>query len=187
MRENFFYTKHEDGKVGSTEDPGRKEEPWELTSEEFEQACRKLMRRPYKESEAMGWRQIASEIPNGSPGVSYEMSDQWPRFIFRDDSGVPRGALSFTGTKPAMESSWVVVDPSFRRQGIAASLFAAAKEAGYDTVSIDTTDSFSPSGLRLKHHTIIKQAIESGKIIPPWILAEYPDLEAKYQDRETRI
>jgi soluble lytic murein transglycosylase-like protein/ribosomal protein S18 acetylase RimI-like enzyme len=133
------------------------------------------------QAEANTVRQLSTWLvkPEGRPGISVEPMANGvgtPRpesgwnIVYRDADGQPQGILAIL-KKPdqTLDVAEVAVNPEFQRQGVATSLYQAAKDAGIDIESVTGRGGYTPEGAALAQSRIdrgLVSAAEPGTLPP---------------------
>lgn len=183
----FYYVRETPTPALKPEAPPAKQ-PWEMTREEWLANSPKPSRGTEPPSVENMVRFL--ERPDGEPGISTERV-YVPRFgtdlddaamiVYRNEQGKPVGLMEIhnaTADSPGILN--VAVEPNARRQGVGTQLYDAAADAGYDVLSFANESGYTEDGAALMHKWAVGRAIRQGKPVPPEVLADYPDLAAKY-------
>jgi soluble lytic murein transglycosylase-like protein len=113
------------------------------------------------QNEANTVRQLSTWLVNreGRPGISVEPmangvgtprpENGW-NIVYRDADGQPQGILAvLKNPDQTLDVAEVAVNPEFQRQGVATSLYQAAKDAGIDVDSVAGRGGYTPQGAAL--------------------------------------
>lgn len=145
-------------------------QPHEMTREEFRAA------HPVRRGDMEDYvKAYVSQYKKGKPGIKFELArpDGSGEAVYRDEKGKPVAVVAFA---PGAITDIAVVDQA-RGKGIAGKLLDAVKtEKGIE----DIKGPFTEAGANMAHRRHVKAALTAGKPVPSHVLADYPDLAAKF-------
>ncbi len=152
------------------------ENPHEMTAKQFRDATQK------PEGDAMGAKWVTHVLGKspGKPGLTLEDDPEYHsgEMKYRDDKGNTVGVVKYSGDNVTD----VVVHPDYQRQGIARKMMDELKKQKGITKIVGP---FTDDGSAFAHRSAVESALSSGKSVPAEVLADYPDLQAKYGSKPT--
>jgi GNAT superfamily N-acetyltransferase len=165
-------TTPQDVEALSTDVKGGKKEPWEMTREEFVGNPRLYSGKTnVKETPKRVYAATSSATPEPFLGGKFQIRRGGSQVAVYDGEKV---IATYTG------GDNLVVDPKYRRQGIATELLTYYKR-NVDPTQTAASRSKEVHGIYNKvHKSEVETALKEGKPVPASVLDDYPDLAAKY-------